>query len=375
MRSVTRLLFLHLHLHLLHLVAATRQRQVPTRDGFKWLQEERSVLVRLHVPELPLWNTEEQIGENLPSAFIFNFTLSPDNRTLTLNDIPILPLENAYVPPPLFAYQTSETLAHFENDTPANYDSCPLFSLDYSRIVPQAEDGSQHFYNYKPSLDVDILGASIAGYNALLPADNQRFIRIILHQLEPRSTPVSLLSFKIADISLQDRGPNYQFKSPESIKPCSAWSWLCADKSTYPWYQHIYRQNFDEYGRIGSMRHLVHLKWATLIEVYGVVQVSIISSAVGIVILSLIGYGISRLWRRAQDLWQKRLGYIDAWTADEEIGGLLDDEEEEEEEDDYVARDEVEMEDWTGSPDAEKPLPPPPVPPPVPPKSGEPSRS
>ena len=373
MRNVIRLLFLPLHL--LSLVAATRQRQVPTREGIKWLQEERSALVRLEIPELPLWNTEEQIGEDLPSALIFNFTLSHDNRILALNGIPILPLENAYVPPRLFAYQTSETLTHFENDTIADYNNCPLFSLDYSRIVPQAEDGFQQFYNYTPSLNLDILGASIAGYNALLPANNQRFIRLTLHQVEARSTPISLLSFKIADIYLEDRGPNNQFQSPEILKACTAWSWLCPDKPGYPWYQYIYRQNFDEYGRIGSMRHLIHMKWATLIEVYGVAQVAIISSAVGIVILSLIGYGIYRVWKRAQELWQERLGDIDAWTADEEIGGLLADEEEEEDDGDYVGKDAVEMEDWTGSADVEKPLPPPPVPPPVPPKAGEPSRS
>lgn len=121
------------------------------------------------------------------------------------------------------------------------------------------------------------------------------------------------------------------------------------------------------------MRHLIHFKWATLIEVYGVVQVAIISSAVGIVILSLIGYGIYRMVKRTQALWEKRIGDIDAWTADEEIGGLLDDEEEED--DDYVPKDAVELEPWTGNADAEKPLPPPPVPPPVPPKTGESSHS
>jgi hypothetical protein len=326
------------------------------------------------VPLLPLWNQEDQIGEDLPSAFIFNFTISHDNRTLLLNDNPILPLENAYVPPRLYAYQTSQTVTQFENDLLTDYKSLPQFSLDYSRIVPQAEGGSQKFYNYTPSLDLDILGAGIETYNALLPADNQRFIRITLHQLEPPSTPLSSLSFKIADIYLEERGPNNQFKSPDSFKACTMWSWLCPDKPSYPWYQYIYRQNFDDYGKIGSRRHFIHLKWATLLEVYGVVQVAIISSIVGLVILSLMGYGVYRVWKRTQELWQKRIGDVDAWTADEEIGGLLDDDEEEEEEDDhYIGKDGVEMEDWTGNAEVDKPLPPPPLPPPVPPKAGEPS--
>jgi hypothetical protein len=376
MRSVIRLLLL-LCLHLLSLIEATRQRELPTRSGLRWLEKDQSVLVRLGVPLLPLWNQEDQIGEDLPSALIFNFTLSHDNRTLLLNDNPILPLQNAYVPPRLYAYQTPQTVTQFENDPLTEYKSLPQFSLDYSRIVPQAEAGSKKFYNYTLSLDLDILGAGIETYNALLPADNQRFIRITLQQLEPSSTPISSLSFRIADVYLEERGPNNQFKSPDGFKACTMWSWLCPDKPTYPWYQYIYRQNFDDYGKIGSRRHFIHLKWATLLEVYGVVQVAIISSIVGLVILSLIGYGVYKVWERAQELWQKRIGDVDAWTADEEIGGLLDDveEEEEEDDDDYVVKDGVEMEDWTGSADAEKPLPPPPVPPPVPPKPGESSHS
>ncbi|PMD46595.1 hypothetical protein L207DRAFT_217024 [Hyaloscypha variabilis F] len=372
MWSATRFLLL-LNLHFFSLVAAISQREQPQRPGIKWLEEERSVLVRLETPDLPLWNVENQIGEDLPSALIFNFTLSHDYRTLMLNEVPILPLENAYVPPRLFAYQSSETLTQFDNDPITDYNSCPLFSLDYSRIVPQAEDSSQKYYNYTLSLELDILGASIAEYNALLPANNQNFIRVTLNQADSRETHISLVSFKIGDISLEERGSNNQFQSPESLKTCTAWSWLCADKPGYPWYQYIYRQHFDEYGRIHSMRWLVHFKWATLIEVYGVVQVAIITSAVGIVALSLLGYGIYRISKRAQALWQRRIGDVDAWTAEEEIGGLLDDEEEEED-DDYDRRAEVEMEDWTGS-HRQKPLPPPPLPPPVPPKAGEPSRS
>ena len=122
------------------------------------------------------------------------------------------------------------------------------------------------------------------------------------------------------------------------------------------------------------MRRFIHFKWATVIEAYGVVQVAVLGSGFGIVVLSFMGYGIYRLWKRAEELWQKKARDIDAWTADEEIGGLLDDDDEEEEEDDgYVSKDVVELEDWTGNLDAEKPLPP--IPPPVPPKAGECSHS
>jgi hypothetical protein len=112
-----------------------------------------------------------------------------------------------------------------------------------------------------------------------------------------------------------------------------------------------------------------------VIDAYGAVQVAVLGAGFGIVILSLMGYGIYRLWKRAQELWQRRprARDIDAWTADEELGGLLDDIEVEDEDYGYVGRNVVELEDWTGNLDVEKPLPP--LPPPVPPKAGEGSHS
>lgn len=360
MLSITRLLLLSFHL--LPHAEAYRQR---TSRGVKWLEKERSLLLRLETPDLPVWNQDEQIGENLPSALIFNFTLTHDNCTLLLNDIPILPLENAHVPPRLYAHQTSESLTQFEHDDLTDYANVPLFLLDYSRIVPQAEDGSQLFYNYSPTLNVDILGASIAGYNALLPAKDQRFISLTLKQLEPPSTsPISSLSFKITDVYLEDRGPNNIFKRPDDLKKCTIWSWLCADTARYPWYQYIYRQNFDDYGKIGSLRHLIHSRWANLLERLGLWKVVILVFVVVSMVLSPAFYGFYRIWKRLQELHRRKVEEVNAWTGDEEIEGLLDDDEEDEDYDN-VGNEEVELEKGEGSSGAatEKPLPPPPVPP------------
>ena len=101
MLSITRLLLLSFPL-LSYAEAYLHQR---TSRGVKWLEKDRSLLLRLETPNLSLWNQDEQIGENLPSALIFNFTLTHDNRTLLLNDIPILPLENVHVPPRLYAHR------------------------------------------------------------------------------------------------------------------------------------------------------------------------------------------------------------------------------------------------------------------------------
>jgi hypothetical protein len=48
-------------------------------------------------------NQRDQIATHCPGAFIFNFTLTPDNRTLLLNDEPILPRAHPHIPTPLRA--------------------------------------------------------------------------------------------------------------------------------------------------------------------------------------------------------------------------------------------------------------------------------
>ena len=95
--------------------------------------------------------------------------------------MPILPLENAHVPPRLHAHQTRETLTEFEHGNTTDYSSAPLFSLDCYRKVSHPEDGTLFIYNHNPTLILDILGANIACYNALLPANNQDSISVNLN--------------------------------------------------------------------------------------------------------------------------------------------------------------------------------------------------
>ena len=79
--AVIHLLFLALRILS---AEGARQRAPTTRQGVHWLQQARSVLVGLETPDLPLWNPEERIGENVPTALLFNFTLTFDSRTLLL---------------------------------------------------------------------------------------------------------------------------------------------------------------------------------------------------------------------------------------------------------------------------------------------------
>jgi hypothetical protein len=77
---------IHLLFLTLHILSAegVRQHAPTTRQGMQWLRQGRSVLVGLETPDLPLWNPEERIGENVPTALLFNFTLTFDSRILLL---------------------------------------------------------------------------------------------------------------------------------------------------------------------------------------------------------------------------------------------------------------------------------------------------
>ena len=75
---------IHLLFLALRILSVEGQRAPTTRQGVHWLHQGRSVLVGLETPDLPLWNLEERIGENVPTALLFNFTLTFDSRTLLL---------------------------------------------------------------------------------------------------------------------------------------------------------------------------------------------------------------------------------------------------------------------------------------------------
>lgn len=347
MVSITRLFLLNLHL-LSHLVEASRQ---PTSKGTKWLQEGRSVLVRLDTPDLPLWNANEQIGEELPSALIFNFTLTQDSRTLLLNDVPILPLENAHFPPLLSARQTSVNSESFENDNVNDYSQSPIFDLDYSRRVSTP---------FSDHLEIDILGASIAGYNSLLPSNDQRYIHVYLqqvapHGLQPAHKKLPSSVFKISQIRLDGRF--LEFKHPDSLKVCRIWSWRCADIKEYPWYRYIYRQSFDAHGKIGSFRRFLHMRWENLRQKLGLWQAVVLLFVVGTMLALPFFYGIYELVRMVRDFYRQRQEDVDFWIADEELDSLLGDDDEERDSDKMDKETAVENGVGSGA-QAEKPLPP-----------------
>ncbi|RDL36230.1 uncharacterized protein BP5553_06842 [Venustampulla echinocandica] len=203
--AVTRFLLLALHV-----LSAAGYRQSTAR-GVSWLERGSSVLVRLDVPDLPLWNPTEQIGEDVPTALVLNFTLTPDRRTLLLQDKPIFPLPNPHIPPQLVAPQTKQTTGRLNRGEIAKLDDYPLFALDYGRLVSPRDDPSIHYYNHFPTLTIDLLGAGIAGYDTLLKDPNQGIVNIELRGHDNARGDWTRRSYEILDVKITDRTSRYQW--------------------------------------------------------------------------------------------------------------------------------------------------------------------
>lgn len=292
----------------IHILSATAWNPPPKATsrvlrGGIWIQPGRSVLVHVGTPDLPLWNEEEQIGEEIPSAFILNFTVSTDSKTLLLQNQPFMPLSHPHIPPRLSAPQTSQTLAKFRHGTIPNLQDAPIFDLDYERIF-KPRDSSIYYSKDSPTLMINLLGAGIAGHNALLRDERQQAILITLKdwnaQKSHSSTEPPNHNWEILDVTLW-HGPRNDLVNPDDLKECTWTSWRCADFDDSPWYRYVFRQNFDEYGKIGSFRHMLVQRWSTLHERLGVWRMSLLVAVVASMVLSPIGYGLYKVGR-----WTKK---------------------------------------------------------------------
>ncbi|KAG9228539.1 hypothetical protein BJ875DRAFT_236178 [Amylocarpus encephaloides] len=314
-------------------VAARRKyhptRTQPTFHGIKWLEEGRSLLVRLETPDLLLWNATEKLGYAVPNALILNFTISTDRRHLLLQDEPFLPLPHVHRPPRIFAPQTSQTLREFEDqkDVPKiEYNTSPWFALDYDRLVHPRDDPSIRYYNHHPQLTLNLLGAGIEGFNTLLTSSSQRLIKITLKDYHsPTSNPPNH-KFMIESISLWDRDHNTEHTPPSAVRGCTRWSWRCEDFGDEPWYRYIYRHNFDQYGRVGSMRHEILQRCDNTYNRLGWWRLVLLCVFISIMALSPFLYA---LYKKAIAIRARRLALKEeeaSWLGcGTETAGLLND--------------------------------------------------
>ncbi|KFY51707.1 hypothetical protein V497_08918 [Pseudogymnoascus sp. VKM F-4516 (FW-969)] len=330
---VTFTRFLLVSLHLLSRVYADDD---STSEALEWLEAERSVLVHLPTPDLSF--LVNQMPSPFPGAFIFNFTLTPNNLTLLLNGEPILPRAHPYIPTPLRAYQTIETPSDSGSPSRTNTKGALALDLDYYIDGPDTTSGTS-IYNtrYDPRLRIDILRASTPAHSTPLSSDSQHQIWIWLEDLTPHppGTPYASIALRIKRVQVGRRWRNRRdsegrttqgtttYRDLASLNRCYLWSWLCADIREYPYYQFIYREKFDQYGKKGSMRHFLTWIWGALVGVVGFGPAIVLAVIWGIVMFTPVVYGVIIRVKRVVGMYQRRAQEVDEWVADEEVEGLL----------------------------------------------------
>ncbi|ORY19583.1 hypothetical protein BCR34DRAFT_135051 [Clohesyomyces aquaticus] len=250
-------------------------------------------IIKLSTPGYPFWLMdkanapimEEESGssyypqDSISSAVLLEVKLSADEKTLLLNNEAILPLKDPDHPPKLLAYQvpaniTDEAILRIKQNGVLDNEWKHLtlawrqLALDYDRLVWADPDGKGYYFN-QPVLHFRILGLGAHKRNDVLDMAEQPTLEVTLYQKSSEENDVEKKSYVLKDIEVKDSEyPNIR-PVVEEEKECTLWSWRCPDEgalyvSGRPWYRFIWRERFDQHGRLGSLRHALHRKSAAL---------------------------------------------------------------------------------------------------------------
>ncbi|PPJ55601.1 hypothetical protein CBER1_03710 [Cercospora berteroae] len=267
-----------------------------------------SALVKLEVPGLPT-PPSSSADSSYSSSLLLNFSVSGNGKHLLLNgELLALRVPDPSRPRLISAPQVPLTsnITDRKDETPTSY-----VELDYELWANNRDDSNIMYYSYYPKIYLNLIGARVskaknASYDILLDPLDQKYVEIQLHDPEARSSADPNVSYKIVHVKLLDRAPGYGPPHPDD-KSCSRWSWRCADFGDPPWYRYMWRQNFDEYGRIGSMRRNVLMRWKRIKE-----AVWNLPWTIQAICVLAVGYKILSIWRskgRRQlllPLWQTK---------------------------------------------------------------------
>ncbi|RDW75934.1 hypothetical protein BP5796_06755 [Coleophoma crateriformis] len=310
-------MFLFLYIStLIAVVVATQPPAAPKTypfiDGIEWLRVDSSLLVRLATPSIPLYVWSEGDGSLLAtdtaSAVLLNFTLTRDHRALLLQDQPFLPLSNPSEPPLLRAFQVP---AKGSVKIPQSGSHLMPLTLDYERLVHPRDDFSINYSNWVPTISLNVLGAGTKQIVRVTLKDSNSF---------PTQNPPDP-SFQIVRAWIEDQ--SVPGVSEYTSRPCSLTSYRCPDLDTAPWYEYVSRQDFDEYGRIGSLRHLLVQRWSILYTNVGPTILGVLAAILTVVVLWPSAHRIYRCIRRIRTRRLKeRLDTAD-WLEDEEESNVL----------------------------------------------------
>ena len=281
-----------------------------TAPNAVYLAEDKlSAMAKLEIPGLPL--SESLKDAEKSSALLLNFSVSDNGKHLLLNN----ELLALLVPDPSRPSLIRAEKVFLEWDIeeipmPANEKAV---DLDYELWSGNRDDPGITYYNYYPKFNLNLLGAGVTDFESqrqnvdqttthyLLDSPNQKIIEIVLHDIESRPSNSRNLSYRIESVKLLDRAKDYRAPRPDD-RPCSRWSWRCADIADPPWYRYVWHSNFDEYGRLGCMRRNVLMRWKSISVLF-----PNLPWPVWLVLLAGVAYiKIYMMWRQKSlgELWQ-----------------------------------------------------------------------
>lgn len=188
----------------------------------------------------------------------------------------------------------------FDVDYVATQGGHLITALDYAIYARNRDDPGIRYYNYHPDIYVDVIGAGVPGWpvqTTLMDGVEQKGVKIVLYDSADSRSGLGSddpnRRYAIESVSFVDRPLNYRAPRPDDRK-CSLWSWRCANLGDPPWYQFVWPQNFDRYGRIGCTRRVV-LMWKERVEGWLPVPLWVV----------VVGWGVIGGWR-----WWRRDGRV-----------------------------------------------------------------
>lgn len=241
-----------------------------------WLGEDGShALVKLLLPGLSLIDPF-QFGSTtgaIPPSVLLNFTITSNGKHLILNgDLLALQVPDPSIPSLLQAMRVPSDWPLDPGAGLIKPGSAHLATeLDYYLSALNRDDPNIRYYNYHPEIYLGIIGAGTPGTQVktlVLDSPDQKWLKIFLHDRNKGgASDDPNRHYAIERISFEHRPADWEKLAPHpDDRTCSLWSWRCADLGDPPWYQYVWRQNFDEYGRIGCLRRALLKGKVALIE-------------------------------------------------------------------------------------------------------------
>lgn len=250
-------------------------------SSITWLEPQRSAIVKLSTPGYPSKDASD------PHAVLLKFELSADNKTLLLGGTPFLPLQNYYIPPRLSAFHVpdnvnKDAIIAIAEGKKEGKDAIrgQRLELDYDRLVEGDPTGGPPYYNHKPVLRLRLMGLGSDGADSLLDSQKQEVVQVAMEDQNEggwsneaaRSyliTAIEVLPAENVYAELSTSLGDHMGPEADQEKVCTRKNWKCPDEGVFeagsPYrtpYRFIWRRRFDQYGRIGSLRHAFVEQWA-----------------------------------------------------------------------------------------------------------------